>query len=372
MKNRYIVCYHVAMLGLVAILFAACATQRHAAEASAAVPDRAFRTFLVENGYATRVFGQRMKPTAAGRAATELSCYNKGIVSLKGIEMFPQLTSLVCSGNPIEELDLNTLPRLEELYGILMPLRRLEIDNCHHLKTIELSYNSLDHFDLSPFPELSYFFCIFSPLTSLDLAPCPQLKHLYIRGTKIGDVDLTHCTNFLQLHATDTPLRTIRITTEQYEQNIQISCSDTAAIIIEPWPPLLQLRSRAVLLPEAAELGLTLDSMEHHYPNGMQLLGDSIPQAYMQSWMAFVQGLSQALREAGIDWTENYRLWGRAFFAPDGSVDHYFYNWTLPPDEEWQAQFRAVLEEYLSTFRFQYPMRQRFAQCGGIRLTPAS
>lgn len=137
---------------------------------------------------------------------------------------------------------------------------------------------------------------------------------------------------------------------------------------------LAKMPQKAMLLSEVTEQGLTLDTLETIYPSGMlQWSADSVPQEYMQSWMAFVQGLSSALREAGMNWTEPYRLWGRAYFAPDGSVDHYFYTWTgnSQPTEEWKTQFREVLEKYLSSYRFKYPMKQRFAQCGGVRLTPA-
>lgn len=136
---------------------------------------------------------------------------------------------------------------------------------------------------------------------------------------------------------------------------------------------LAKMPQKAMLLSEVTEMGITLDTLETIYPSGMFILGDSVPQEYMQSWMAFVQGLSGAMREAGMNWTEPYRLWGRAYFSPDGTVEHYFYTWSgdRKPTNEWQVQFREVLERYLATYRFAYPMNRRFAQCGGIRLTPA-
>ncbi len=360
---------------LLALLLASCAAHRQRETALVAVvPDKAFRNYLVNNGYAEKVhtFGRTLRPTAKGRALEEMACYEMGITSLRGIKMFPQLKTLVCSGNPITTLDLNCLPLLERLHGIHLPLRRIDIDSCHHLKGLELSYTQLTEFDLHPFPELTYFFCIFSPLTRIDLSPCPALKSVYIRGTQITDIDLTPCTDFFQLHATDTPLRTIRVTTEQYMGDIKVSCDDSVTLVVAPWKPLLQFPGRSVLLDEARAAGITLDTLETYYPSGMIVLGDSVPQGYMRSWMAFVQGLADALREADMDWTEPYRLWGRAFFAPDGSVDRYFYTWTgeMQPSDEWKALFRKVLENYLSHYRFTHPMHRRFAQCGGISLRP--
>lgn len=357
------------------LLATSCSTVRKdvAKTPTAVVPDKAFRTFLTEKGYAKKVHGKRLQATEEGLSMEELSCYEQGIHSLRGIQLFPQLRTLVCSSNPITELNLNCLPQLENLYGIHMPLQKLSIDSCHQLKKIELSYTQLDSFDLQPFPNLTYFFCIFSPLHELDLSPCPKMQTVYIRGTQIEQLDISPCPLFWRLYAEDTPLKRLRVTTEQYmSDRVMVSCPDNTELDILPWEGLSPLTTRAVLLPEAAAMGITLDTLELYYPSGMFLLGDSVPQKYLMAWQQFVLGVRNALIEAGMNWNEPYRLWGRAFFAPDGTVDHYIYNWngSPQPSDEWKNRFKDVLENYLDTFRFVYPMHRRFAQCGGIRFTP--
>ena len=361
------------LLLVAALLLASCATLRQrAGDGTAVVPDKAFRTFLLEQGYATKVSGHRLRPTVKGTSLTEMTCYEKGIRSMEGISMFHELTTLVCSGNPITHLNLNGLPMLESLYGIDMPLVQLDMDSCHNLTHIELRHTNLSQFDLRPFPALTYFFCIFSPLTRLDLSPCPSMRSVYIRGTQIEELDITPCRDIWQVHATDTPLRRVLITPQQWRADIILSCDNSVEVEVVPWYALKPLKSRAVMMQEAKSYGLTLDTLEHYYPSGMLLFGDSVPQEYMQSWMNFVAGLRNALLQAGMNWEEAYRLWGRAFFAADGSVDQYIYTWTgdLQPPDEWQTKFREVLEQYLATYRFAYPMHRNFAQCGGIRLVP--
>lgn len=136
---------------------------------------------------------------------------------------------------------------------------------------------------------------------------------------------------------------------------------------------LNSMPQKAMLVAEVHDFGINLDTLESIYPSGMNDFGDSIPKAYMQAWKDFVVGMAGAMRKAGMDWNEPYRLSGRAYFSPDGKVAHYFYTWTgdRQPSDEWKAQFRQVLEDYLSNFQFAYPMGRRFAQCGGIHLTPA-
>ena len=197
------------------------------------VPDKAFRTFLIDNGYAVKSGWHKLKPTAEGCALMALECYEKNIHSLQVIDMFPQLEQVTCSDNPITELDLNALPHLQHLYGLNLPLRRIDIDSCHHLQHIELSHTQLDTFNLAPFPELDFFFCIFSPLRNIDLSPCPLLRSLYIRGTQIRSVDISTCPVFWQIHALDTPLGRLVVSPEQYNStDLKVSVADTVMVLV--------------------------------------------------------------------------------------------------------------------------------------------
>lgn len=219
------------------LLLAGCGTSRPVGpeavcdcQRAVKVPDKAFRTWLVDKGYAEKAGWHKLKPTAEGCRLTALECYNQGIHSLEGIGLFPQLEQVTCSDNPIRELNLNALPRLQRLYGLNLPLQCIAIDSCHRLQHVELSHTHLDRFNLTPFPELEFFFCIFTPLTELDLAPCVNLKSLYIRATQIREVDLRSCPHLLELHALDTPLQTLVVTEEQYNSHMKVSVADTVRI----------------------------------------------------------------------------------------------------------------------------------------------
>lgn len=229
---------HGLFVWLTVLLLAGCATTQPASDGTCdcqratRVPDKAFRTFLIERGFAAKAGWHKLKPTAEGCALTALECYNQGIHSLQGIEMFQQLEQVTCSDNPITELDLNALPHLKRLYCLNAPLNRLEMDSCHHLQHVQLSYTKLKALDLKPFPELDLLLVIFSPLSEIDLTPCPNLKHLYIRGTQIREVDIRPCANLLELHALDTPLENIVVSPEQYNNKIKASVEDSVKISI--------------------------------------------------------------------------------------------------------------------------------------------
>ena len=135
---------------------------------------------------------------------------------------------------------------------------------------------------------------------------------------------------------------------------------------------LKKMPSKAMLVSEAEACGFTLDTMTTIYPNGLSFFGDTVPKKYLQSWTDFCVGLGSELSDAGLKSVQPYRLWGRVYFAPDGTVEHYFYKWlgNRQPDAEWQKQFKKVLEAYLNKFQFTYPMNRRFAQCGVVQLEP--
>ena len=227
----------VSILGL--LLLAGCAsTQPTGTEVvcdcqrTVRVPDEAFRTWLVENGYAEKVRGKKLKSTDKGCALTSLECYNKGIHSLEGIELFPQLEQVTCSDNPIAGLNLNALHNLQKLFCVNVPLERIDLSQCHRLTNIQLSHTHLKSLDLAPHPGLKELFCIFSPLDSVDLSPCNKLNLIYLRGTQVHEIDLRPCPALWQLHALDTPLQNIIVTAEQYNSDMKVSVEDTVKIIV--------------------------------------------------------------------------------------------------------------------------------------------
>ena len=220
------------------LLLAGCGTSRPVGsricdcQQAVRVPDKAFRTFLVDNDFAVKAGRHKLKPTAEGCALTTLECYGQGIHSLVGVEMFSQLKGLTCSDNPISELDLRGLPHLESLYCLDVPLERLDVGPRSRLKWVQLSYTQLDTLDLNTMPDVEILLCIFSPLTAIDITPCKRLNTLYIRSTQITEVDLSGNPAMRELHALDTPLRTLIVTSKQYDGDVRASVPDSVRMVI--------------------------------------------------------------------------------------------------------------------------------------------
>lgn len=232
---------HRLLIIIVALLLAGCTATRPASNVAECdcqqevrVPDKAFQTYLITNGYSERVHGSWLRPTTKGCTTRVMNCYNQGIGSLRGIEMFPQLEHLICSDNAIRELDLTVLPRLRSFYCNNVPLRRIDVRGCDSIHYIELGYTELREIDLDGCTEIDSLYCIFSPIRYIDLSPCPRLKTLYIRGTEIETVDLRRNPLFHLLHGQDSWLRTVIITPEQYNADVLMSVGDSVRVKVIP------------------------------------------------------------------------------------------------------------------------------------------
>ncbi len=208
----------------------------------ARVPDPIFRAYLLEQGYAEPYKGsmegwglftpQReiLKSTAAGREAKVLKVYGKGIRLLKGVELLGSLEVLVCSENPLKEVELGNLRQLRQFVALETPLQQLDLSRNDSLRVVEISYTDLDSLDVSHNTHLVELLCIFSPrIEELDISHNPELEVLYIRKTSIKEIDLSHCAAFRVLHALDTPLEKIIVTSEQLER-VQASVEDSVKV----------------------------------------------------------------------------------------------------------------------------------------------
>lgn len=222
-----------AVVAAVLLLCCACAATRGRHNSGygvtvARVPDKVFREYLLEQGYAVPYKGsmrrwgvftpreELLESTPMGRAVQLLNVYRMGIGSLEGVELLGNLVILICSENPLQEVDLSHFPRLKQFVANEVPLRHVDLSHNAELKLVEVSFSQLEALDVSRNARLEEIYCIFSPgIEMLDLSGTPQLQRLYIRETSIREVDITPCPHFRELHALDTPLGIIYATESQ-------------------------------------------------------------------------------------------------------------------------------------------------------------
>ena len=88
------------------------------------------------------------------QAPTELRLLNAGLTSLAGVEYFPNLTYLDCSGNALTELDLRGNPKLKMLFCENNGLTALDLRSCHVLEKLFCYNDDLSALDLTRSPRL--------------------------------------------------------------------------------------------------------------------------------------------------------------------------------------------------------------------------
>ena len=132
-------------------------------------PDAEFRNRLCENDYAKDgllTVGELMDvnmiecPNTEGRGK---------IKSLKGIELFTELTTIFAPGNDIAELDVTKNIKLQ---------------------SINVEDSKITTIDLSQNPELIYLNLNHNQLTAIDLSNNPLMRELYVGYNKLTAIDV--------------------------------------------------------------------------------------------------------------------------------------------------------------------------------------
>lgn len=380
----------------------------------ARVPDKNFRSFLVEQGLVQPYSGtdkalagnkEVVESTQMGRAIQVINCTNEDIKSMEGIELFPELKVLICSDNPFQTIDLSRNPKLVRFTAAEVPLRSLDVSHNPELKIIEVSYSNIAELDLSHNPKLDCLYCIFSPrVKELDLSKNPMLQTLYLRETNIHILDLRKNLDIRNIHTMDTPLQYIIVTPQHNQDSISgtiensvkmLTLGDEDALPKIKRPTLFQrlhnkrLKREAERRPKtqtvltyqkADEMGISMDSLWTVYPhawtydtknktfdtNGI-VFNEEEMVMFDASFRDFVSGISTAMNEQKFKWDTVYRWHFNAFFSENGYVELMIHNFVgQEPAPKQVEQFEKILKAYIRKTPFTYTREQKFGQCGTI------
>ena len=124
------------------------------------------------------------------KAHKSLTVSNQNINSLEGIEYLTELTTLDCSDNKLNSLDLSKNVKLEKL---------------------DCGYNELASIDLSANTKLNYLNCAKNELTSLDLSKNQDLTLVMAYGNRFKTLDVSGRSNLVYLDVPSTYLKGLNI-----------------------------------------------------------------------------------------------------------------------------------------------------------------
>lgn len=144
-----------------------------------------------------------------------ISCDNKEISNLKGIEFFTniwllecyynnlttidlshnkKLSYLNCHHNKLEELDVSGLPLLKTFYCNYNELPSINVSKNEKLEDFDCQDNHLDTLDVSQNKELVKLGCGSNNLTELNVSANTKLKVLNVSNTNLTSLDATNNT----------------------------------------------------------------------------------------------------------------------------------------------------------------------------------
>lgn len=184
-------------------------------ESLVTIEDAAFRQYCLDN-FDLDYDGKLQASEAV--EVTEINCSDLGITSLKGIEHFTNLRSLLANDNPLSAVDLSQnrkltrlelirtafetltvsdLPVLESLLcdglkeNVVGTLKSLTVKDCPALKEVFCQENSLSTLVFTDCPELALLRCNTNQLTAVDLSGCPKLEEFYAWDNQLASLDLS-------------------------------------------------------------------------------------------------------------------------------------------------------------------------------------
>ncbi|MCR5819962.1 MAG: hypothetical protein K6F94_03295 [Bacteroidaceae bacterium] len=130
--------------------------------------------------------------------ASSLNVYKQGIKTLQGLEkVMPNLTSLYCSNNNLEELDPSLFPNLSTLY---CDNNRIVTLKCgEKITSLNCSNNALTTLDVSKAKNLSTLYCNNNGLEELILSNNTKLGTLECQNNRLKSLDASKCTSLKTL-----------------------------------------------------------------------------------------------------------------------------------------------------------------------------
>ncbi len=145
------------------------------------------------------------------KAVTGIYVNYHDIASLKGIEFFTSIETLICSNNSLTELDLSKNTKLKSLDCQNNSLTELVLSNNTELDYLECSSNALTALDISKNSKLDILSCSANALTELDLSGCPVLQNLYCSSNKLTSIDLSVCPTLRDLDCGNNKLTSLDV-----------------------------------------------------------------------------------------------------------------------------------------------------------------
>ena len=180
-----------------------------------------------------------------------ISCNNKEISNLKGIEFFTniwfleccynnlttidlsnnkKLSYINCHHNQLNELDVSGLPLLETFYCGNNALPSIDVSKNEKLEDFDCQDNHLDTLNVSQNKELVKLSCGTNNLTELDVSENKKLKELSCYESKLSNLDLRNQTELEVLKCWKNPLSALNVSANTKLKKLFVSNTNLTSL----------------------------------------------------------------------------------------------------------------------------------------------
>lgn len=187
------------------------------------IPDANFKASLISDPAINTNGDGEIQVSEAGSFIGSLSCTQKNIKDLTGIEAFINIKELDCSRNQLASLDTSKNTALKTLLCGINQLKSLDVSKNTSLSVLTCYTNQLTNLDLSKNIELKYIECYDNQLTSLDLSKNILLETLFCDQNELTSLDVSKCPVLGGLTCYENQLTNLDLT-----QNIKLGSLDCA------------------------------------------------------------------------------------------------------------------------------------------------
>lgn len=211
-------------------------------------PDENFRDYVAKEWDKNR--DKYFSPSEIA-SAKWISCDNKEISNLKGIEFFTNiwllecyynnlttidlshnknLSYINCHHNQLNELDVSGLPLLETFYCGYNALTSIDVSKNEKLEDFDCQDNHLDTLDVSQNKELVKLSCGTNNLTELDVRENKKLKELSCYESKLSNLDLRNQTELEVLKCWKNPLSVLDVSANTKLKTLFVSNTNLTSL----------------------------------------------------------------------------------------------------------------------------------------------
>ena len=211
-------------------------------------PDENFRDYVAEEW--DKNHDKYFSPSEIA-SAKWISCDNKEISNLKGIEFFTniwllecyynnlttidlsnnkKLSYINCHHNKLEKLDVSGLPLLETFYCGHNALPSIDVSKNEKLEDFDCQDNHLDTLDVSQNKELVKLSCGDNNLTELDVSENKKLKELWFYRDNLSNLDLGNQIELEVLSCVGNPLSVLDVSANTKLKKLFVSNTNLTSL----------------------------------------------------------------------------------------------------------------------------------------------